>query len=244
METETFTAPGPLLLTTIATFGNQSFIGAMVNNPVHRAADISCANWKIPFVNFESFSYIDHCGSPWNESTGAGVADSLIDWLWNWNVVKDAEKYLSFALFFANHATLAKASNYEGEWSADDDSRAPRRLYTSEGYTTQKPVASLGPIIFLAILYSLQLIVLISFAIYICRNPAWTNGLCSSTISRIIANMDRDHLERLVRSQEGTGRSRRLSEVDGLIGVSWEDSNSHGGNPVRRFIPSDPDVVR
>lgn len=246
MEQRLAPAPGPLVLSAIAIFGNQSFLGPMMKNPPRRAADIICANLNFPFTNFDTFAFLPKCSDVFRESHEAGVASTLISWAKNWKREKDAEMYLSSAMFFANRHTLAIASNYEAGTTKDYDTRSPRRLYTSEGYMTQKPDADLGPIILLAVLYSLQLIVLISFAIYIWKNPAWTNGLGSFSLSRIIANMERNDLEILARSQEGPDRARRMSEVGGFIGVSTENSDSPGGNAgtIRRLIPSDSGVVR
>ncbi|KAK2767031.1 hypothetical protein FQN54_006349 [Arachnomyces sp. PD_36] len=144
---EPLNAPGPLHVTAIAAFGNQSFIGIMRNNPNRQAAEIICSRLEFPFVNFDSFSAIDFCDFI-GESQDNGLESTLTDWIGEWKAVEMVEKYLSFSMFYANHATLAMASNYNIDLQFEgNDMRAPRAIYSSDGYTTQKPEASFGSII-------------------------------------------------------------------------------------------------
>lgn len=203
-------------MTALASFGNQSLVGIMANNPTRLASEIICANIEIPFMNFEYNSFYPGCGPEWRDTPERALSYTLGSWIELWRYIEDLEKFLSFSMFFANHATLAKATNYREDYSAnidDEEIRPLRLIYESEGYTTQKPTARLASIICLAALYSTQLIILINFAVYIWRHPTWTNGLDSFSMARLIARLDKGSLEELAGPDEGPELSkRRLSD--------------------------------
>lgn len=183
-----------------------------------------CADPKVPFLNF----YYGVSGSPpfcqKYVTPGSDLSNSLVWWLGSWRDMSIVESYMDVSMFFANQATLSIGSNNYG-YTPDGDPRGPRKIYTSEGYTTQKPTASLASIIFLGVLYSLQLITLIGFAIYIGRNSTWARELNSFSIAHIVAKMDKDSQQEVTRSYEEPGRQRRLSEIDSL---AWTRGERHG----------------
>ena len=236
-------APGPLLMTAISIFGNQSFFGTIARYPAKVASDIVCADPRIPFAYFSIYDGISHkppCFSSSLEEDDYGLSTSLAEWLSHWHILDDVHEWLSFSMFYANHATLDVASSHTSEGllgELGDDERPPRTINTSEGYNIQKPWADLASLIVLGLLYALQLIILIAFAVYIYRNPTWTRSLDAFSLVRVVASMDRESLATPASFPERSSASmKRLDQMDGLIGTeSWQEEkiDEAGSGDVR-----------
>jgi hypothetical protein len=229
-------------MSAIALFGNQSFFGVIANNPAKIASKIICTESHIPFTSFavggspDEVDYSLPCFWDSLEEKDFGLSHSLATWLANWRNVELAQKLLSFSMFHANRATLDVASSYSVEdafdMGMDADERPPRIIYAGDGYETQKPTAHIASLIVLGVLYTLQLIILILFVVYIFRNPSWTHGLDAFSIVKVIAPLDKESLARLASLQDRkSGDWQTLDEMDGLIGVEpWDEPERDGSD--------------
>lgn len=223
--------PGPLTMSAISIFGNQSFIGTISSHPVNIASEIFCSDPHIPFVYFsptDAMVNFPSCVPAGGSRNGEFLCSSVANWLSNWLYLDDVHKMLSFSMFYANRATMDAATSYTGDTSfynntANPDKRPPRTIYTSEGYTIQKPSAKFASLVVLGALYIVQLMILIAFVVYICRNPTWTRNLDAFSLVRVVASMDREILAALASFSESSAeRMKTLDQLDGLIGVEEE----------------------
>lgn len=242
-------APGPLLMSAISIFGNESFIGIIAEFPPEVATEMICADPRLPFAYFSRTDEISNilplpCFPLQLDEFNSGLSPSVALWLSNWHDLDIVHGMLLFSMFYANRVTLDVASTYIGDSlyaDANSDRRPPRTIYTSEGHNVQKPSATFASLVVLGILYTLQLIILVPFAAYICRNPSWTRSLDAFSLVRVVASMDKESLAALSSILESSSESwRRLDQMDGLIGMEEKKTDgdkdgSDGGYIARRL---------
>ncbi|ROV93674.1 hypothetical protein VPNG_08857 [Cytospora leucostoma] len=239
-------APGPLMLSTLAMFGNNSWWYAAQNTSsdeaIFRGIEYICQTGNIPFTTLgatreESNLYFN--GDPtetcqlrfWSQpESSEGYAEALrtilYGWLLRFNNTKQAAAALGTATYFANEAVLtASADTNWGQYA--------KQIYASDGSEIFPPYHSLAGLIVISIFVFIQLAALIYLEMYILSTPVWTDTLNSFAMARIGADMERRRLA-------GVGPLRYAGEedlavlkgTDGLIGVV--EAEHRGGNTMRK----------
>ncbi|KAI9872484.1 MAG: hypothetical protein M1830_001568 [Pleopsidium flavum] len=198
--------PGPLLLSTISIFGNQSFF--------YTAAYPS----NLP----ASDRYFQIC------QQGSLRFNGLL-------------KNIGYSQCLDIGNILCKASTLTQTADATAE-RTARNIYSSNGYTTQKPTTSLAWIIIISILVSMQLAGLLYFGVYNCRSPSWTASLDALALARIGTSLKSGDLSPM--RSIGDRDLEALNSIDGFIGLEDDDATGDSAEYGYRLGVGAPGFVR
>lgn len=206
-------APGPLMISTLAMFGNNSWWHAVAtsnetlsipsNDSIAQSLTAICQSAALPFTGFllatESFGLAaDTCI---NVNDGFDGRDTETDWqaielrtiVYGWfsslhsnnSELNQAANILDATTFFANEAVLTAAADLNFAFGA-------KWIYTSEGTLFYQPYKSLGGMIAVSVLILLQVIALLVLSWYTHMTaPVWTDTLDGFAMMRIGAEMAR-----------------------------------------------------
>lgn len=218
-----FRAPGPLTISAVALFGNQSFFGesrrvAALNSTA--ATTTFCESSRIPLAANTDASFISYV-YPWrcdslregyvaDDAPDWNVARVTLDWFAVFNSSDAAPKAFEYAMFYATDALMEQASRHK--WI-----RYLRLIYASDGRMTQKPLVSLPSLILLSVLLAIEVVLLLRIAYYAWSTPAWTSTLKSLSVAQLANAMNEDTLPPTGCSDKES--LKVLSRMDGRIGV-------------------------
>lgn len=233
-------APGPLTISAIALFGNESFYGMSKRTSELNSSSAAislCQSYRVPFLaayaNFLSlegstcYGIIGMSTYEWeaDEDWGASIAWQLLRWFTLFNDTDAATAALGMATYYASDALLTHA---QGPFEYD-----ARTIYSSDGRITQKPSMSLPSLIVLSVLLAFEVAILLHIAYYAWETPAWTNTFKSATVAQLANALDRDTLPPAGCSDEEKLKS--LRRLDGRIGVAVRPGGD-GRPEVRQLV--------
>jgi hypothetical protein len=223
--------PGPLTVSAMALFGNESFFGTARSGTDEAAARSICQGQMIPFANqfpdyFEADSdpCFDTAVEPVEVVDPSDTVNLLLNWIRFLNYTDTAETALAAAVFYANQATLSLSLQASGDGVRD--------IYSSQGLTTQKPIVSLASIIVLSSLLFIEIFGLIALAVYILRTPTWTASFNSYTIAQLARSLNDDVLPPPGVDDEECNAA--LNKAHGIIGLV-NDKEPQSGRWVQRL---------
>ncbi|KAK4183199.1 hypothetical protein QBC35DRAFT_508491 [Podospora australis] len=217
-------AAGPLMTSTLALFGNTSFLNTMnftsSSNPNGTATTFEafrnlCVTGSIPFGRWE---FENTCGGLMQKDPSRVADYQLRNLLDNWYaafLLNQPQNWLGRAANLANRATLKNAllrSTYKN------------RVYFAPKVDLKIPDVSLGAIIAISIVLGLQVLGIVLLLVFIFSAPTWTERLDALAIARIAARLD-DGGQTAALGLRHVKRSERkyLNEVDALVGVAAPD---------------------
>jgi len=235
--------PGPLTISALALFGNQSWLRSAADylskpNNVSRHDDtlwqLYCRG--IPFLELgmvlnaslagnNDFVYECNQTDGWSVDRLAAGRSNLLKTMHHLLAafspaskdrnLDNTENLLTTAIFVANQAFLTMASPEFGPANALPQGRL---IYASPGTAVQKPSLSRTALIVLSVLIGLQLLGLGYLTYYLYRAPSWTDQLDAMAMARIGASLrDRGVLPAIgpVTKEDIAA----LKTVGGLIGI-------------------------
>ncbi|KUI59675.1 hypothetical protein VP1G_06892 [Cytospora mali] len=183
-------APGPLMISTLAMFGNNSWWYAARENSnmetITRAIHSICQSGNIPFTAFtetngfpvaaEKCIDITWAWLHGNESEGyieknyqKDIYRIVGNWVGSFSELEVATDVLQTATYFANEAVLTAI--------ADLTYYGSKSIYASEGSYIIRPYKHLSGLVVITVLVCLQLAALMYVAWYVHSMPVWTDKL-------------------------------------------------------------------
>lgn len=235
-------APGPLAISAVALFGNESFFGMskramQVGSRV--AMEDLCQTYRIPFLSADRPDFLDFNGNCQRTTLESGEPESadqygyditsqLLSWFRAFNDTSAAVNALGIATYYASEALLTQGANA---------AHGSRSIYSSDGRTTQRPSMSIGSMIALCALLAVEVVGLTLIAVYRWRTPTWTSTLRSLTVAQLANTMDRGTLP-----SAGSSNDRVLQvlhQIDGRVGVAVVD-NDGGKSVVEQLVHGGP----
>lgn len=233
-------ASGPLTLTALALFGNESFFAAsaqasQINSST--AALAMCRAHRVPFYAMSSNLEYAVTGSACHDienraardtdrDFGWDMADGLLNWFTLFNDTAVARSALGIAHYYACAAVLSRAAQAVN--SAD-----LRTIWTSDGRATKKPTMALPSMVALSFLLLVEVVVLLRVAYYAWRTPTWTGTFKSVTVAQLANSMDKDTLPPA--GMCSVDEMRMLRQLDGRVGFEVRQDGKEGGE-VRRLV--------
>ncbi|KAH4097576.1 hypothetical protein HBI56_137540 [Parastagonospora nodorum] len=202
--------PGPLTMTTIALFGNNTFFEIAVQTwnasldenskilPGERLCNL------VPFARLEPIPFTSTSIVTWSDSKSPGcdfgiqTQPELLDarqflskWLHGFNDTKTAVTALSSAVFLANQAVVTM-DQLLSRYSIGSDAREDygRSIYSGYATTIRKPQLSLSVVIGMTTILTLQLLCLAILAWLIYRGPSETRSLDAMAFLRLKERME------------------------------------------------------
>lgn len=244
-------APGPLTISAVALFGNESFFSDSKRLSAANTTDtekVLCEPHSIPFKSNDFLgkltgdSYCDRMNITYF-TTGENqlIADRLLNWFTDWfNQTDYAKGALGLAMFYANNALLTNAAidpynpdELMDETDADYKVAYPRLIYTSEGLTTPKPSMALYSLILLSVLLIVEVVLLVWLARYAWKTPTWTSTFKSLIVAQLANAMEKGTLPSAGRHSKND--LKILKQMDGRIGVEVR-SGIDGESEVRQLM--------
>ena len=239
---ETMDAPGPLAISAVAIFGNESYVAATQRaartNTSAAAAEL-CRSQRMPFLLSGGLGFGDGgslCTTILARARGgdAGVEfdysnevlSRLLFLYRAFNRTDAATDAFAIAGFYASEALLTQSTRYATE------RHLSRTLFTSPGRSTTKPSVSLAAMIIMSVLLAVEVLSLVLLAVYIHRTPSWTRTLKSTDIAQLAHAMDRGTLPPAGSPKQNVYEA--LQAVDGRVGVETTADGAthivHGGS--------------
>jgi hypothetical protein len=259
-------APGPLGVSAVALFGNESWFGmakrALQWNTVAAAVDL-CQSYRMPFITSDEYDFHDFsilCTQipleAANQSLlpsttygpahyGSDITQQLLSWFVMFNNTSFGSQNSTTYNTTSDTSLVAVtaigiATFYANEalltLSAQDEIGG-RPIYPNVGRTTQRPFMSLPSMIILTVLLIAEVIGLVLIAFYAWRTPAWTNTLTSLTVAQLAHHMDKGFLP-----PPGSGDTKHvdvLHQLDGRVGVAVVGNNDK--SVVEYIVHGGPD---
>ena len=231
--------PGPLTISALSIFGNQTFFytaATSSNSTFSGALAQLCQQGNLPFTQLydNSMDYLFPCyninSSYPQESKGSEKELLLViySWILAFRNLGHAEEALEAAMYFANEALLIGTASATSSTSA-------RSIWTSPGLTILKPRKTLAGTTIISVLILLQLIGLILLARYACKVPTWTDSLDALAVARIGASLkDIPPVDQI----DEPDLKNKLEELDALVGVAMleeEEQRPETSNGVEGF---------
>lgn len=228
-----FKAPGPLALSAVALFGNEShFAAAQRASALNDTATSRslCDTARLPFASIARLANTvqgHSCSASVAADPAWAAATQLLWWFQSFNST-DAfpPTALGFATFYANDALLALAS-------LGNDVFNRRVVYASDGRTTQKPRVPLPALVALSVLLLVEVAGLLAVAYYAWKTPTWTDTLKSATVARLANAMERDTLPPA--GWHGEDHQAVFERLEGRIGVAVRPGED-GEGEVRQLV--------
>ncbi|KAK3317231.1 hypothetical protein B0T19DRAFT_488534 [Cercophora scortea] len=223
-------ASGPLMMVTLALFGNQSFIAAVANTEGNYTAQQQalksiCLQNSIPFSRMHEFIDCRWEGYR-NRSSVNGLAMQWITF-----AVKGGYYYelgpantLRTALFFVNRATMTSAAPSQ---ASDALNFQPR-----DEVDLVKPSVSTAGIALISVLFGLQALGIVLVVLYIYSRPTWTETLDSLAISRITHQLRDGGVIASMGLRPVTEKDKEpLADIDALVGIDSPAGTAANGTP-------------
>lgn len=192
-----------------------------------------CAH-GIPFLNWDSSDSTQEfrvasglCGNLYEYlNLGYAIAtrdlvEVAFEWFSAFNDTSHLGRTLAAGLYFANQATLSRATRsgylYEN-----------RDIYFSDGASLTKPSVSLAAKVVISLLVSVEVLAIVALLVFIYRQQTFTNRLDSITVASLGAEL---FLPGRLLPPRGRNEStlKDLRDRDGLVGIRegyHEDSGS------------------
>lgn len=225
-------AAGPLAISSVAIFGNESFFGQVgkavaSNDP--GAVKLVCQNTRMPFLGLleQNRTYYPCDPKAQKYSLDAfGISDALFwqdsdymryltmqtaDWFQMFADPSRTEGALGFATFYANEALLTLGT------SSNNAMSTARNIYSSPGRNTTKPSMSLTAMIILSTMLAVEVVGFLWIAFYASRTPTWASSLDSIGIAQLANGMERSTLSPAGSSEDRSADS--MHKMDGRVGV-------------------------
>lgn len=239
-----FRAPGPLAISSVALFGNESFFAASKRASALNttaALESMCQGYRWPFgvnTNLNQFgAHGTQCPDLMEDglasaastvaNPGWTVTEELLNWFQNFGSGPDdayALAALQFATFYASDALLTQAA------SADEEGRT---IYASDGRPTQRPIMALPSLIILSVLLAVETYLLLRIAYYAWRTPTWTSTFKALTVAQLANAMKANSLPPAGCHDEE--KLKILRRLDGRIGVAVRPDGD-GKPEVRQLV--------
>lgn len=185
------TSPSPFITSIFAIFGDDTFFKTLsvakdTSDDFHEL----CSQLRQPFTGLTPGISNTSLWDPARPLENCDLLDyrpgmlarSLYDWLINFRSLDSITAALSFTMSLSNKAILNQDVT---EFVGND-------IYNPLGYGIMKPSMSPAAMIFLSFLISIQLIGLVSLALYAHSRPRWTESLDSFALIRLGAAMADD----------------------------------------------------
>lgn len=234
-------APGPLAITAVALFGNESLFGTMTRaNTINgsNAAARLCEAYRVPFLAARMyFNGYDVNGYACDSDEPDGTADQggdqvpwdaasqLLQWFNIFSDPTNARGALGMGAFYACDALLYLSAQEAATYR-------PREIWTSDGRTTRKPAMTVPSMVILSVLLMAEVGILLWIAYYAWRTPTWTSTLKSLTVAQLANALEEDTLPPAgCRADEHAEVLRRL---DGRVGVAVKPGSNNKAE-VRRL---------
>ncbi|KAH8895500.1 hypothetical protein GQ53DRAFT_820327 [Thozetella sp. PMI_491] len=230
------TLPGPLMISTLALFGNSSFFKVLVNSnssTVNGAIQALCTLKPFPFRRVDR-SILPDCTYIQDASL------TLLDLVYN--LISRIEAYpqetLEVPMFFANEAVLSAAVN---GYSPLSSGGSLGEIWTSPGVELRYPSVSLVGMIIVSILMGAQGLIIILLLVYLYHVPAWTETLDALAIARITTQIkDGDAIRRLGLRHLTFNDAKPLLGVEAMVGAI---EPLHELTEIRAGTPRQPTVT-
>lgn len=256
-----FYAPGPLITSALALFGNQSFFSAasnVKNDTASVTLTLLCQLNVFPFTELNTFSYnlpaggLGHMCNPYTyqnllsaEEREKGTIYQILngaafDLLGLVNATDVGSSWpLSMAMYFAHEGLLNTAASAGGAYTD------ARRIFYSSGAVLTKPKWSLGAVVTVSVLIGIQILSLCALMAYTYFYPRWTDTLDGFAMVRVGAQLQRSGRVDLPGIRDTDSKDLTpLKDVDGLVGVVAEGGTSENPSPpsenaTEKDIPGD-----
>lgn len=233
VDTRYFPNPGPLTISALSIFGNQTFFYTAANSSTSTVASALaqiCQQRNIPFAqlfqDLDFFAYdpvqCNHSNEPYYPVPEEGLLRILYSWICGFYTLRTAEQALETATFFANEALLIETASETIGYKA-------RPISTSPGLMILKPHKSPTGTMIISFLILLQFIGLIFLARYAYQVPTWTDALDAIAVARIGANLK--DLPPIGKINEGDLK-KELENVDALVGVAVDEERKQ----IRHYL--------
>ncbi len=214
----------------ISMFGNESWIPPLQN--ISETSDSSTLDTiyrdmctgGIPFLLWYDASGFSVYGSSCRVAGGSYHEDGhvrLLDikyqvygWFRYFSDTSNVNETLASAAFFANEATLTRASLRSNTFS---DTGV---IHTSPGATVRKPSISRPAQIVISVLIGAEALAILLLLAYIYRKPTFTRRLDALIVATIGAQLSAAGVELPHLNETGANRYKHLKEHDGVIGLS------------------------
>ena len=218
--------PGPFLTSVLAIFGNDTFFDAVASHSNYADSDgLLCRHLRQPFVGlgtetqtlwgsalFNASNPVSTTAPiceklPGQTSNDSLLLNALLDWFPNFGNVESATAAFTLAISSANTALLNDRNDVYGYgWWL---------IWSSSGFSVQKPTISPPAIVTISVLLSLQVAGLAWIAILGLKRPTWTRSLDAFALLRMGAAL---HKEMPLISSMKAGELELLDEKPGWIG--------------------------
>lgn len=227
-------APGPLMISTLAMFGNNSWWNAIQNtstdDAIIQGMKSICQSGAIPFTALDLMSEFataaEYCVDVTSGREQSGDPDSLggllltvaYGWLYGFNQSDLAGEALQASTYFANEAVLTATADLNWAFGS-------KWIYSNTGMTIYLPYKSMAGMITITVLVFLQLVALFCVAWYVHSTPVWSNTLDSFAMMRIGAELERRGSHKAL-GPLGYPDERDLAalmSLDGLVGTELRD---------------------
>ena len=230
--------PGPLMISALSIFGNQTFFytAATSSNSNFSGALIQmCQQGNLPFtqlfdigMEWDYFMPCYNINSTYPQESEKDLLLVIYSLILAFRNLGHAEEALDAAMYFANEALLSGTASATSSTSA-------RSIWTSPGLTILKPRKTLTGTIIISVLILLQLVGLILLARYACKVPTWTGSLDALAVARISASLkDIPPIDQI----DERDLKKKLEELDALVGVAVleeEEQRPQTSNSIEEF---------
>lgn len=224
-DTSDLKVSGPLMTSTIAMFGNNSFFHLAANSSNFTYPSVLWQIYqqdKTPFTRLnllesDGYNAMAQYTPQTSPSSDIELATYLGGWSYTFADTDFAAHALEAGMFFANQALMSITVRVEGALQA-------RPIFTAPGLAVLKPVMSIAQVTIVSTLILVQIVGLAWLIWYIYQVPSWSHSFDSVAVARIGRAMgDEDLAPISVVTDLGQQDLDRLRKVDALIGVAgWE----------------------
>lgn len=225
--------PGPLMTTAIATFGNNTFFEAAKANLTDSSAVTFrqiCQPGALPFARLKTLqtaqqfaSGCDGIEGEWQRDPKDARSDTsrlpelMFQFMNAFNDTSWAQEAMYAGTFLANRAMLTVTD------APSTASNLLRPISTSDGTSITVPIVSLAAIVGLSVLVAMQVLLLVSLAMYIYSAPTWTTELNARAIAKLACLQEPGAFGSFDQDEPKPWDTQQpLSRVSGVVGIDTQ----------------------